>query len=48
MDQEHLPDDVEGLERIQADMIQGALQIQNLQAKEIQTDFSKVYVLAID
>ena len=48
MNKEHLPDDVTGLDRMQSNMIQSALQIQNLTADEIMTDFKHVYVLSLD
>ena len=48
MDREHLPDDVTGLDRMQSNMIQSALYIQNLTADEIMTDFKHVYVLSLD
>jgi CBS domain containing-hemolysin-like protein len=48
MDADHVPDDVEGLNRVQSNMIEGALQINEVSCEEIMTPFENVRCLAID
>lgn len=48
MDAEHLPDSVLGLNRIQSNMIEGALKINELKCKDIMTNFDNVTCLPID
>ncbi len=48
MDIDHIPDDVEGLNRMQTTMIEGALAINDYKTSDIMTDFSKVFVLPFD
>jgi CBS domain containing-hemolysin-like protein len=48
MDIEHIPGDVEGLNKMQTTMIEGALAINDYKTADIMTDFSKVFVLPFD
>jgi len=48
MDIEHIPDDVEGLNKMQTTMIEGALAINDYKTSDIMTNFSKVFVLPFD
>lgn len=48
MDEDHLPDDVEGLNRVQSNMIEGALQINKMKVQDIVTKFKRVQNLSLD
>lgn len=48
MDADHLPDDVEGLNRVQQNMIEGALSIDDVDCEQIMTKFERVSCLALD
>jgi CBS domain containing-hemolysin-like protein len=48
MDAEHLPDNLQGLSRVQSNMIEGALQINELKVKDIMTSMDHVSCLPLD
>jgi CBS domain containing-hemolysin-like protein len=48
MDADHLPDDVQGLNRTQQNLIEGALSIDGATCQEIMTTFDNVQCLPLD